>query len=1019
MAEGAQSAVDALLGTLASVVRDEARLLGGVRGDVEFIKEEMEIMHGFLRDASDAAGETSNQVDALTRQIRLLASDSQNSIDRYVQTFGGGLPSEAGSLRRLPQLVRTMPDRHRIAKEIRKLKARAREVGERRRRYGIAVLSAATPRDHHHKQQEEPPSLQHAGGGEAAELQAARRRRVLARAMDLLDMDASAREVTAWLSTSGGDRQMQSRASFAEYLKDLVKHPAKLYDLMRSLQSDEAIGALIETVRETAKEERRVMHDWFTRLIGVSAAGRRRPEMNSTKPSSSGEDHHPHHQQHKSPSPVTGGLAAIVGKAVDPIGIFERELKYVMEVLLWLCQVFHKSHRRGLILAIVTPPVDAHDQENDLLGTCNPATELARRVYDQSKDGRFDCKAWIDAGVHRQPVERLRCLLRQVRRQQEAAPAAGSPPESDETSTWDEPRLREEVKRHLKDKRFLIVLADHEDDSPWSHITPALPDDYPDHSAIIVTPVIRTSIQFHGWCIASWLFVHNRLYHYKVHFYPHFEAVAAEANELLLLLLGGSHGRRRDRDDLQLTVREILKKCRRDSSTTRMFIRALDANPHWSNAQLLALLDQLRDFGKASNARHIIGFCYNHLPTQYKSCLLYLLSILPPGSKIRRTRLVRRWVAENLISTRHPFTEANRCFDVLVRQGLVLPCDIGPEERVKTCKVDPHVASFITNMALQENVIGRSTGLPPDLASRLSIRDGIQLQQLYDKALRYTGSQTCWSWRVRSHTSPVMDSRDPSVCMAKFLNSLPASPQWGLVKVLDLEGCSGLNKHIIRNICNKIFQLKYLSLRKTDVIQLPSEISKLQDMETFDIRETKVRSFSTKMIALQRLVHLLAGHTGHHPSRYKASGSSEPFSTIQMPSGIGSFGSMQVLSSVEVSQSTDVKELDGLGQLLHLRKLSVVIIPCKEANNILSHLLRAIAKLDGCLSSLSVHLQPVGKQDADAEIKAGDDATISPPSSLESLTINGNIKGILTWLKELHQLSKLTLSRTALKDTDI
>nr|CAB3457937.1 unnamed protein product [Digitaria exilis] len=326
MAEGAQSAVDALLGTLASVVRDEARLLGGVRGDVEFIKEEMEIMHGFLRDASDAAGETSNQVDALTRQIRLLASDSQNSIDRYVQTFGGGLPSEAGSLRRLPQLVRTMPDRHRIAKEIRKLKARAREVGERRRRYGIAVLSAATPRDHHHKQQEEPPSLQHAGGGEAAELQAARRRRVLARAMDLLDMDASAREVTAWLSTSGGDRQMQSRASFAEYLKDLVKHPAKLYDLMRSLQSDEAIGALIETVRETAKEERRVMHDWFTRLIGVSAAGRRRPEMNSTKPSSSGEDHHPHHQQHKSPSPVTGGLAAIVGKAVDPIGIFEREL---------------------------------------------------------------------------------------------------------------------------------------------------------------------------------------------------------------------------------------------------------------------------------------------------------------------------------------------------------------------------------------------------------------------------------------------------------------------------------------------------------------------------------------------------------------------------------------------------------------------------------------------------------------------------------------------------------------------
>ena len=51
---GAQGAVDSLLGRLTSVLLDEVQLLGGFRGDVEFIRDEMETMNALLRHLTEA-----------------------------------------------------------------------------------------------------------------------------------------------------------------------------------------------------------------------------------------------------------------------------------------------------------------------------------------------------------------------------------------------------------------------------------------------------------------------------------------------------------------------------------------------------------------------------------------------------------------------------------------------------------------------------------------------------------------------------------------------------------------------------------------------------------------------------------------------------------------------------------------------------------------------------------------------------------------------------------------------------
>ncbi|CAN6372479.1 unnamed protein product [Urochloa humidicola] len=135
----AQGAVGSLLSRLTSAL-NEAQLLGNVRADVHFIKDEMESMNGFLLHMAVANGYGDDyQASAWMKQVAEVAYASQNCIDIYVQTLGNrtghGQQGLLGFLHRLPMLLLTLPDRHRIATQIRELKVRAREVGERRLRY--------------------------------------------------------------------------------------------------------------------------------------------------------------------------------------------------------------------------------------------------------------------------------------------------------------------------------------------------------------------------------------------------------------------------------------------------------------------------------------------------------------------------------------------------------------------------------------------------------------------------------------------------------------------------------------------------------------------------------------------------------------------------------------------------------------------------------------------------------------------------------------------------------------------
>ncbi|WVZ83263.1 hypothetical protein U9M48_030429 [Paspalum notatum var. saurae] len=86
MAAQTQGAVDAMLGLLATGVKDEARLVGGVPGAMQFIKDEMDSMNGFLKHLTKIEGvQHDDQVCAWMKQVREIAYMSEDCVECYVE----------------------------------------------------------------------------------------------------------------------------------------------------------------------------------------------------------------------------------------------------------------------------------------------------------------------------------------------------------------------------------------------------------------------------------------------------------------------------------------------------------------------------------------------------------------------------------------------------------------------------------------------------------------------------------------------------------------------------------------------------------------------------------------------------------------------------------------------------------------------------------------------------------------------------------------------------------------------
>ncbi|KAK2440951.1 disease resistance protein RPM1 [Trifolium repens] len=129
-------AVSLVVGQLIPLLREEAKLFRGIHKEFTYIKDELESIQAFLKDADKRAegDNTSEGVKTWVKQVRELAFRIEDIIDDYLIKV---VPQPRDHPRCVALLhkLKTMTPRHQIAYEIQDIKSSVIEISERSKRY--------------------------------------------------------------------------------------------------------------------------------------------------------------------------------------------------------------------------------------------------------------------------------------------------------------------------------------------------------------------------------------------------------------------------------------------------------------------------------------------------------------------------------------------------------------------------------------------------------------------------------------------------------------------------------------------------------------------------------------------------------------------------------------------------------------------------------------------------------------------------------------------------------------------
>ncbi|OEL21270.1 hypothetical protein BAE44_0017710 [Dichanthelium oligosanthes] len=607
---------------------------------------------------------------------------------------------------------------------------------------------------------------------------------------------------------------------------------------------------------------------------------------------------------------------------------------------------------------------------------------LADQVYQycrgSSAAGPLNFDYMVNITIQRPPL--LEVILLDMLRQLCSEEYFSSMGTSTAVEKWDD-KLTKELRKCLRGKRLLLLLSDMDYPKIWAYINKRLETFQCSAGSVVVFCTNDPEVV-----------VKCNLSEKKVYSLVDFcskKAVALAPTKFDL-----DEDRR-----FHLLAKTILGQCTPDFYCMNLFLHALLSNPNRTEQELESLSGSL-DPGRCATAIErqslMLTFCYRGLHKDYQNCLWYSVAFNRGIFKVRKASLLRRWVAEGLIKRADHssvMAEAERCFDALFTQKLLLPREVGGTGNIKSCGPNALLSPMLTDATTDEAFLD-ANHLPEDLQLHFSIRNGIQLRRITESA----------STAVDSIMSPHRNNRmeKQMTSMMAFLKYLPTSSSFRLLRVLELEGYQGFRKCHLKNIC-KIHQLKYLSLRNTDVKQLPEEIRQLLLLETLDIRGTRVKELNT---VLPKLKHLLAGciSFGSQEATVK---SKESFSTIRLHHGATEMTNLEVLSHVKVSNNA--KELRGAAMKLPmLKKLGVVLSGKKHTN--LDNIFSEIRQFDRCFGSLSIRAEQRGS------LGSAPAAVLPLPSYLKSLRICGIVGWLPSSIRDLNQLTKITLRETSLSE---
>ncbi|EMS65198.1 Disease resistance protein RPM1 [Triticum urartu] len=351
-------------------------------------------------------------------------------------------------------------------------------------------------------------------------------------------------------------------------------------------------------------------------------------------------------------------------------------------------------------------------------------------------------------------------------------------------------------------------------------------------------------------------------------------------------------------DMLKQVSNKILKKCG-GLPLAIISIASLLANrplvkDEWERVRrsIGSALDKNRSLDGMNN---ILSLSYNDLSPNLKTCLLYLC-IYPEDYVIERDILVRRWIAEGFISEERGQSKqevAENHFYELINKSMVQPVEVGYDGKARACQVHDMMLELIISKSVEDNFISLAGHGQTDLAKHDGLIRRLSVQHIDQELASILANEDL------SHV------RSLTVIASSCIKQLPRLVRFEALRVLEFQDCKNLHEYDMNGL-DKLFQLKYLSFRGTDLSKLPSGILRLYGLETLDLRDTHIEELPIGIVQLVKLQHLLT-------ARYFDG-------KTKIPDGIGNMRNLQAISGFNIIMSSlgaveELRNLTGLKEL--------------------------------------------------------------------------------------------------------
>jgi disease resistance protein RPM1 len=291
---------------------------------------------------------------------------------------------------------------------------------------------------------------------------------------------------------------------------------------------------------------------------------------------------------------------------------------------------------------------------------------------------------------------------------------------------------------------------------------------------------------------------------------------------------------------------------------------------------------------------------------------------------------MRRWIAEGFISEERGLSKqevAENHFYELINKSMIQPVGVGYDGKAHACQVHDMMLELIISKSIEDNFISVVGHEQTDLVNRDGSIRRLSVQHIDQELVSVLEDQDL------SHV------RSLTVITSSCIKHLPSLDKFETLRVLDFQGCQSLQEYDMNGI-DKLFQLKYFSLRDTDISKIPSGIVRLYDLETLDLRDNDIEELPSRIVQLTKLQYLLLA-----PSVLFSNGGL----ITKIPDGIGNMSNLRVITGFNITKSS-LGAVAELGNLTSLNELQLQL-DSKGSEEYMRHeemLLSSLCKLGSC-----------------------------------------------------------------------